>query len=63
MTSNNEQPILEDVNVIVAGQGGDGSLTVVTMLAELFRTSGFVIFIESLRIGISHFYSLIQCRH
>ena len=33
MSSNNGRPILEDVNVIVAGQGGDGSLTVITMLA------------------------------
>ena len=40
MTSKNSQPILEDVNVIVAGQGGDGSLTVVTMLADLFRNAG-----------------------
>ena len=46
MTSNNSQPVLEDVNVIVAGQGGDGSLTVVTMLADLFRNSGLNVYTE-----------------
>ena len=46
MTSNNTQPILEDVSVIVAGQGGDGSLTVVTMLADLFRNAGLNVYTE-----------------
>jgi len=46
MSSNNGQPILEDVNVIVAGQGGDGSLTVITMLAELLRTNGLNVYTE-----------------
>jgi len=34
------QQTLEDVNVIVAGQGGDGSLTVITLLAALLRMDG-----------------------
>ncbi|MGH7850733.1 MAG: 2-oxoacid:acceptor oxidoreductase family protein, partial [Thermodesulfobacteriota bacterium] len=46
MSSNNGRPILEDVNVIVAGQGGDGSLTVITMLAELLRTNGLNVYTE-----------------
>ena len=46
MSSKNNQPILEDVSVIVAGQGGDGSLTVITMLAELFRNSGLNVYTE-----------------
>lgn len=44
--SSNNQPILEDISVIVAGQGGDGSLTVITMLAELFRNSGLNVYTE-----------------
>ena len=46
MSSNNSQPILDDVSVIVAGQGGDGSLTVITMLADLFRNSGLNVYTE-----------------
>ncbi len=46
MTSQNSQPILEDVSVIVAGQGGDGSLTVITMLADLFRNVGLNVYTE-----------------
>ncbi len=46
MSSNNGRPVLEDVNVIVAGQGGDGSLTVITMLAELLRTNGLNVYTE-----------------
>ncbi len=46
MSSNNGQPILEDVSVIVAGQGGDGSLTVITMLADLFRNIGLNVYTE-----------------
>lgn len=46
MSSKNSQPILEDVNVIVAGQGGDGSLTVITMLADLFRNAGLNVYTE-----------------
>ncbi len=46
MSSNNNRPILEDVNVIVAGQGGDGSLTVITMLAELLRMNGLNVYTE-----------------
>ncbi len=43
---NGTQPVLEDLNVIVAGQGGDGSLTVVTLLAELMRDYGFNVYTE-----------------
>jgi len=46
MSSNNSQPVLDDVSVIVAGQGGDGSLTVITMLADLFRNSGLNVYTE-----------------
>ena len=46
MSSNNHRPILEDVNVIVAGQGGDGSLTVITMLAEMLRMNGLNVYTE-----------------
>jgi 2-oxoglutarate ferredoxin oxidoreductase subunit alpha len=46
MSSNNDQPVLEDISVIVAGQGGDGSLTVITMLADLFRNSGLNVYTE-----------------
>ena len=46
MTSKNSQPVLEDVSVIVAGQGGDGSLTVITMLADLFRNVGLNVYTE-----------------
>lgn len=45
-SKNNGRPKLEDVNVIVAGQGGDGSLTVVTMLADLFRNAGLNVYTE-----------------
>ena len=37
---------LEDVNVIVSGQGGDGSLTVSTLLSGLLRQRGYNIFTE-----------------
>ena len=46
MTSKNSQPVLEDISVIVAGQGGDGSLTVITMLADLFRNVGLNVYTE-----------------
>lgn len=47
MSSNNDKrPILDDVNIIVAGQGGDGSLTVITMLAGLLRTNGLNVYTE-----------------
>lgn len=39
-------PILEDVNVIVAGQGGDGSLTVITLLAGLLREAGLNVYTQ-----------------
>ncbi len=37
---------LDDVNVIVSGQGGDGSLTVSTMLADLLRQRGLNVYTE-----------------
>lgn len=37
---------LEDLNVIVAGQGGDGSLTVITLLAGLLRDRGLNVYTE-----------------
>ena len=40
------QPILEDLNIIVAGQGGDGSLTVINLLADLLRKSGLKVYTE-----------------
>jgi len=43
---NGTQPTLEDLNVIVAGQGGDGSLTVVTLLAEIMRNYGLNVYTE-----------------
>lgn len=46
MSPENGRPILKDANVIVAGQGGDGSLTVITMLADLFRNSGLNVYTE-----------------
>jgi len=44
--TNGTQPTLEDLNVIVAGQGGDGSLTVVTLLAEIMRNYGLNVYTE-----------------
>jgi len=40
------KPQLEDINVIVAGQGGDGSLTVITLLAGLLRQCGLNVYTE-----------------
>ncbi len=37
---------LRDLNVIVSGQGGDGSLTVINILADVLRTSGLRIYTE-----------------
>ncbi len=38
--------VLEDLNVIVSGQGGDGSLTVVNILADILRTYGLKVYTE-----------------
>ena len=43
---NNSKPILEDLNVIVAGQGGDGSLTVINILADVLRAAGMKAYTE-----------------
>ncbi len=40
------KPLLEDLNVIVSGQGGDGSLTVVNVLADVLRSSGMRVYTE-----------------
>ena len=39
-------PVMDDLNVIVSGQGGDGSLTVVTILAEVLRQNGMRVYTE-----------------
>ena len=44
MTS--EKTPLEDLNVIVSGQGGDGSLTVVNILADVLRNNGLQVYTE-----------------
>jgi len=46
MSTNGSRPLLEDLNVIVAGQGGDGSLTVITLLAGLLRQRGLSVYTE-----------------
>ena len=43
--SDNKQK-LRDLNVIVAGQGGDGSLTVVNVLADILRGAGLRVYTE-----------------
>ena len=35
------RPRLEDLSIIVSGQGGDGSLTVINILADALRSVGF----------------------
>ncbi|MEX2482534.1 MAG: 2-oxoacid:acceptor oxidoreductase subunit alpha [Gammaproteobacteria bacterium] len=37
---------LDDLNVIVSGQGGDGSLTVINVLADVLRQSGLRVYTE-----------------
>jgi 2-oxoglutarate ferredoxin oxidoreductase subunit alpha len=37
---------IEDVNLVVSGQGGDGSLTVSTILADLLREKGLNVYTE-----------------
>jgi 2-oxoglutarate/2-oxoacid ferredoxin oxidoreductase subunit alpha len=44
--TNVDTPLMEDLNVIVSGQGGDGSLTVVTLLAEVLRQNGMRVYTE-----------------
>ena len=46
MSAENSQPELEDLNVIVSGQGGDGSLTVVNLLASVLRQNGMSVYTE-----------------
>ena len=41
------EPIqIDDVNVLVSGQGGDGSLTVTNMLGSLLRARGMGVYTE-----------------
>jgi 2-oxoglutarate ferredoxin oxidoreductase subunit alpha len=46
MSNENVLPDLEDLNVIVSGQGGDGSLTVVNLLASVLRQNGMSVYTE-----------------
>ena len=46
MSTETTQPDLKDLNVIVSGQGGDGSLTVVTLLANVLRQNGMSVYTE-----------------
>jgi len=46
MSMESTQPNLEDLNVIVSGQGGDGSLTVVNLLASVLRHNGMSVYTE-----------------
>ena len=41
-----EKTPLEDLNVIVSGQGGDGSLTVINILADVLRNNGLQVYTE-----------------
>ncbi|MEE1558099.1 MAG: 2-oxoacid:acceptor oxidoreductase family protein, partial [Arenicellales bacterium] len=40
------KPHLEDLNVVVLGQGGDGSLTVISILADVLRSAGLRAYTE-----------------
>ncbi|MGR8922089.1 MAG: 2-oxoacid:acceptor oxidoreductase family protein, partial [Gammaproteobacteria bacterium] len=40
------KPVLKDLNVIVSGQGGDGSLTVINILADVLRGEGLRVYTE-----------------
>lgn len=46
MSAEKIRPELEDLNVIVSGQGGDGSLTVVNLLASVLRQNGMSVYTE-----------------
>lgn len=39
-----ERIVLDEINVMVGGQGGDGTITVVTLLAEIFRSIGLNVY-------------------
>jgi 2-oxoglutarate/2-oxoacid ferredoxin oxidoreductase subunit alpha len=39
------QEMKTDINVMVAGQGGDGSLTIISILAELLKQRGYNLFV------------------
>ncbi|HBK75851.1 MAG TPA: hypothetical protein DDZ73_05560, partial [Gammaproteobacteria bacterium] len=40
------KPRLEDLSIIVSGQGGDGSLTVINILADVLRSVGMRAYTE-----------------
>ena len=40
------RPRLEDLSIIVSGQGGDGSLTVINILADVLRSVGLRAYTE-----------------
>jgi len=42
----NPKTRLDDLNVIVSGQGGDGSLTVINILADVLRSAGMRAYTE-----------------
>ena len=46
MSSDDVRPVMKDLNVIVSGQGGDGSLTVVNLLAAVLRESGMNVYTD-----------------
>ena len=43
---NRSKPRLEDLSIIVSGQGGDGSLTVINILADVLRSVGMRAYTE-----------------
>jgi len=43
---NRARPKLEDLSIIVSGQGGDGSLTVISILADVLRSVGLRAYTE-----------------
>ncbi|MED5407718.1 MAG: 2-oxoacid:acceptor oxidoreductase subunit alpha [Pseudomonadota bacterium] len=43
---NRRRPRLEDLSIIVSGQGGDGSLTVINILADVLRSVGLRAYTE-----------------
>ena len=51
MTTETRPPLgdldqIDDLNLVISGQGGDGSLTVATLLAELLTHRGLSVYTE-----------------
>ena len=40
------RPVIDDLNVMVAGQGGDGSLTLITLLSDVLGLRGFELYLS-----------------